>query len=150
MAKKLVRVIAKLTAEELHFAAIAANAAYSGRMPMEPVSERAAPIEIEGHGFVRLTDIPFNRASMAIMDCFPEDETKRQAALFRILMIMFDVMNDERARVFMRDGGEPGVSMVHPALLEAIATVPAHFSSKPPIDRVFTLATKISKTMDDQ
>lgn len=143
MARAAAEPVPKLTADELAFAMGSGGAVYEGKMQSPPISEVTRPIEIAGET-VTLTDVPLNRAALGILESLKHDPLKARAALYRIMLIGFDVLRDPRAADWTRKADDGKLEIQEP-LIEAIATVPANFYRKVNLDRVFRLAAKIAK-----
>ena len=142
------QVIPTLTAEEMHYAMTVHGATYSGRMQSEPVGKNTRPLEIDGSYLVP-TDIPLNRAALAILESMKHDPDKAAAALYRIMTLAFDVLRAPEAKEWTRKTPD-GRDEISSALVEALATVPTKFGAKVTPARLFKLAKKIRDSEDSE
>jgi hypothetical protein len=141
-----------VTAAELHFALVAAEAAASGRTPrpsfIGKYKEAVESGKIDGSkGHLVLRDIPENHAAFAIMDAFPEKtpegEAKRRSLRWRAMFAMADVTNDPRFGAYTKV--ENGQSFIAGALMEAVASTPMNTGEKTPVDEIFKRAEAAMK-----
>jgi hypothetical protein len=140
--------IAAISLEELQFAMVAADAAYSRKMPTESMETRTRPIQV-GEQVVRLTDKPFNHAAVAILDALRHDREKAPAALYRIMIIGSAVFEHDDFKNWARIGAD-GKEEAHRAILDAVATIPVIAGEEVTPAAVFRLAEQIKAQIGDE
>src|SRR5437879_974401 len=101
MERKQGRAVPRLSKEELGFAMAAGGAAYEGKMQIT-ISEIFQPIKID-EDIITLNDTPSNRFAGAVLDALKHDREKARAALHRIMLIGFDVLQHSGAAHWKRD-----------------------------------------------
>jgi len=116
--------IAPVEPAELSFALAVGSAAAAKRIPGAGVGGMGIDIQAEDGEIERLelTDVPMNRAAMAIRDQFPRE--KFMPLMFRgwALGALFD---DERMAPYLReDAADPKACEVHEAVMDVAAVMP--------------------------
>jgi hypothetical protein len=117
------RTIPAVTSEQLVFALGVADAAATGKTPQSGIGHlgvEGAPAD--GVARIGLTDIPANRAMIAVRKQFPSEVF--QPLMFR-MWALATVMKDSRAKAFLRAAeDDPEGQEVHEAVYEVAATMP--------------------------
>lgn len=106
----------KLTTEEVLFAAQIFNSVYTNQAPIPELFGVEPPND--GESYLQLSNIPINRANIALLDAFKEEPEKGSALGFR-LMTMVKFITDPRASKWIRQ--EDGHEMIHHNIFEALA-----------------------------
>lgn len=116
--------------QEFKFCCALMNAGYSGQMPTDSPSKQS--VDIEGVGVVSFTDIPMNRAMLAVKDHFRE--TRKGKGQDEFIPMAFRLMcfsdflrlclkrKEPRLERFVQRGDGGKIIGVEETLLEAVAT----------------------------
>src|SRR5688572_9644362 len=115
--------IGPVSAEELTFALAVGSAAAAGKIPQSGVKGMGINIADDGDvSRLELTDIPINRAAIAVRGQFPRE------AFRPIMMRLFalgEAMRDERMTPYVRDADDgSGAIEMHEAVVEIAAVMP--------------------------
>ena len=150
--RRLEHELVPVTAKEIHFASVAANAAASGRTPRRSFASLREEALESGEldptkGYLFLKDIPENHMAFAIMDAFPEKtpegDARRLSLLWRVLAALPQTLRDPRAAAYLTT--ENGQKFIGTALLEAIGMTPMKIGQEVPIDVIFSNAERIAR-----
>ncbi len=111
--------------EEFSFALAVGGAAYAYRMPMSSPSENKILLEDEEGNIeeIRLTDVPLNRAALAIRDQCRGDMEMFQSIMHRVFAFM-NLRNHEKMQRWTKQSDDPEQIGIHSAVIEAAATLP--------------------------
>ncbi len=147
-----IRKMEQVTADELAFATALGSAVAAGKVPQSGVGHLGVNFEFDHDGVQRigLTDIPENRAMIAIRDQFSRE--KFQPLMFR-LWALAPLMEDEENEPFVRyaDDGS-GMIEVHPAVYEIAGRMPlnskGHFTAATYFRQVRLRAHEIDQKSD--
>jgi hypothetical protein len=146
------RHLVPVTAEEIHFAAVAANAAASGRTPRQSFASLHEDAFDSGKldptkRYLMLTDAPENHKAFAIMDAFPEKtpegDARRMSLLWRVMFALPTTLRDPRAATYLKT--ENGQSFIGRPLLQALGTTPMKVGKEVPVDAIFVNAERIAQ-----
>ena len=112
--------------EQFGFAMQLGSAAASYRMPMESPTKQGLNIEMSDGTVQRLafTDIPMNRAAMAIRDHFAPDMETARAAMMRWMALIRISSSEKMTRWRRRPADDSDNIEIYAAVFDAAATVP--------------------------
>jgi hypothetical protein len=135
LGQHFLRRVNPVTREELGFAVAVGGAAASYKMPTpSPTKFGLALTENDGTVMnIRFTDIPLNRGMLAIREHCGGDPSKFFSLAFR-LFALGSILRRKEIAPWIRRNVSPGVDEVHPAVIEAAATLPlnsrGHFDAR--------------------
>ena len=112
--------------DQFQFGVLLASAAFGYRMPMDSPAKQGVTLRMEDGSTCRLafTDIPENRAMIAMRDHFGGDHEAFFAAAMRFFALM-RVWKSPRNKAWLRPAeDDPRSIMVHDAVFRSAARVP--------------------------